>query len=390
VGIAAPLTTLLLAGSDELSHIVSGASGNADGQFLAKASVGAGALSLVTHSPFIAFFVGLLAAAATLVLWCELLIRSAAVYVIVLMLPLFFAALVWPARRVWAVRAVELLVALILSKFAIVAVLALGGAAIGHAGNLDVTQMLAGATLVLLAAFSPWALLRLLPLHELAAGAAGGLRTQSQGYLSPEPAERATEAAPEQRMLSQPDPEAVPAEPVARAAVGRLDGPRERDRDDGAPEGAAEVQTEDSAGPGSAASPAEAAPVEAAPAAVPASAEPVASAASADTEPGPGAPPPSSGARPPAAQTTPPAKDEFVPGLPAELILAPGAEWQRGGVLGGGDGWRRGDVPGSGPGSGDDQPHGSHNGHSGGPPTPEPPDEHAPLPPAQEPDHGNL
>src|SRR5207302_338261 len=83
-----------LAGSDELSQIVSSAAGNADGDFLAKASSIAGGLSLISHSPFIAFFVGLFAAAATLVLWCELLIRSAAVYVIVLMLPLFFAALV--------------------------------------------------------------------------------------------------------------------------------------------------------------------------------------------------------------------------------------------------------------------------------------------------------
>ena len=56
--------------------------------------------------------------------------REAAVYVIVLMLPLAFAAMVWPARRIWAIRAIELLVALILSKFAIVAVLSLGGAAL--------------------------------------------------------------------------------------------------------------------------------------------------------------------------------------------------------------------------------------------------------------------
>ena len=47
------------------------------------------------------------------------------------MLPLAFAALVWPARRIWAIRAVEVLVALILSKFVIVAVLSLGGAALG-------------------------------------------------------------------------------------------------------------------------------------------------------------------------------------------------------------------------------------------------------------------
>ena len=124
----------------------------------------------MSRSTFIAFFIGLLTVAATLTLWVELLIRAAAVYVIVLMLPVFFAALVWPARRVWAVRASRLLVALILSKFAIVAVLSLGGSghrpgrAAGRAGAL------AGATLVLLAAFSPWALLRLLPLHELAAG----------------------------------------------------------------------------------------------------------------------------------------------------------------------------------------------------------------------------
>ena len=109
-------------------------------------------------------------------LWLELLIREAAVYVIVLMLPLFFAAMVWPARRIWAIRAVELLIALILSKFAIVAVLSLGGAALGHTLLPGFQALFAGTTLVLLAAFSPWAMLRLLPLHELAGAAVGGLR----------------------------------------------------------------------------------------------------------------------------------------------------------------------------------------------------------------------
>ena len=86
--------------------------------------------------------------AAAFALWIELLMREAAVYVIVLMLPLAFAAMVWPARRIWAVRAVELLVALILSKFAIVAVLALGGAAISvSAGHSSSTGIMAGAVL---------------------------------------------------------------------------------------------------------------------------------------------------------------------------------------------------------------------------------------------------
>ena len=168
VSIAAPVTTLLLASSDELSSIVSGASGNAGAKFLSHVGFVSGTASAHSSgSTFVLLFAGLLTVTATITLWIELLIRSAAVYVVVLMLPLFFAALVWPARRMWAVRAVEVLVALIISKFAIVAVLSLGGAALGHTTVPSATQMLEGATLVMLAAFSPWALLRLLPLHEL-------------------------------------------------------------------------------------------------------------------------------------------------------------------------------------------------------------------------------
>jgi hypothetical protein len=170
VSIAAPLTQLLLAASDELSALVSSASGYTEAGFTHATALGIGVGAL---SSFPVFFVGLLAVAATMTLWVELLIRAAAVYVIVLMLPLFFAALVWPARRIWAMRAVELLLALILSKFAIVAVLALGGAALGHTTVPSVTQMLAGTTLIMLAAFTPWALLRLLPLHELASSVEG-------------------------------------------------------------------------------------------------------------------------------------------------------------------------------------------------------------------------
>ncbi len=131
------MTMLLLAASDEMSAIVSSASGHAGGSFLAHAGLAAGSIAAAAISPFVAFFVAVLTVAATVTLWLELLIREAAVYVIVLMLPLFFAALVWPARRIWAIRAVELLVALILSKFAIVAVLALGGAALDHAAALE-------------------------------------------------------------------------------------------------------------------------------------------------------------------------------------------------------------------------------------------------------------
>jgi hypothetical protein len=101
----------------------------------------------------------------------------------VLMLPLAFAAMVWPARRIWAIRAVELLVALVMSKFAIVAVLSLGGAALSSGASLaghSLTAALAGVVLLIMGAFAPWALLRLLPLAEVAATAAGSLGSDTR------------------------------------------------------------------------------------------------------------------------------------------------------------------------------------------------------------------
>jgi hypothetical protein len=180
VGIAAPLTTLVLSATDEMSAFVAAASSHSETVFLGRAATGLASASLIGQDPFLGFFIALVTIAAALALWIELLVRAAAVDVIVLMLPLFFAAMVWPARRVWAIRAIETLVALILAKFTIVAVLSLGGAAIGDASS-GPAAVLTGAVLITLATLSPWALLRVLPMHEVAAAAAGGLGALPRG-----------------------------------------------------------------------------------------------------------------------------------------------------------------------------------------------------------------
>jgi hypothetical protein len=248
VSVAAPVATLLLSASDELSSLIAGAAGNAPGSALGKFGAYAGLLAVGSRSSFVAFFIGLLTVAATIVLWVELLIRAAAVYVVVLMLPLFFAALVWPARRVWAVRAVELLVALILSKFAIVAVLSLGAAAIGHGLLPSFAGSLAGTTLILLAAFSPWALLRLLPLHELT-GSLEGLRTRG-GSFPVGGADAATDRASEiahAAMRELPAGSPVPAGAEPSAAMTAIQGLGRAQ-----PDRAGATTSEDgSAGPGS-------------------------------------------------------------------------------------------------------------------------------------------
>ncbi|MGN6169745.1 MAG: hypothetical protein ACTHQQ_16475 [Solirubrobacteraceae bacterium] len=183
VGIAAPVTMLLLSGTDEACSLV-WSSGSSDGltSLFAGGGTVIGAVALA-GSPFLAFLMCLFTAAAALLVWLELAMREAAVYIVVLLLPLAFAALVWPARRVWAVRVVEILVALILSKFAIVAVLGLGGAALDQAGAHGLSAMLAGMVLVLLAALAPWAVLRLVPLAEVATSAASALRPHAFASL---------------------------------------------------------------------------------------------------------------------------------------------------------------------------------------------------------------
>lgn len=179
VGIASPITMLLLSATDEMSAVVSGLAVGGGSHFLTQMAAG-----FVTQSdPFYALIAELIAVGAAIMLAIELLVRGAAVYIVVLMLPLAFAALVWPARRVWVVRLLELLAALIVSKFVIVAVLSLAGAAYGHSGLAGMSRVLLSTSLLLLAAFAPWAMLQLLPFTELAAAAGGVLSQEVRGHV---------------------------------------------------------------------------------------------------------------------------------------------------------------------------------------------------------------
>lgn len=167
VTLTAPLVALLLAATDEMCAVVTGG-GAAGRSFLTAASSNLSVL----HSGFALAVIALMMLVAGLALLVELVMRSAAIYIVVLFLPLGFAAMVWPARRVWVKRMVELLVALILSKFAMVAVLSLAvtGLASFGADQASLTTAVTAMALMVLAAFSPWALLRLLPFTEIAAG----------------------------------------------------------------------------------------------------------------------------------------------------------------------------------------------------------------------------
>lgn len=116
---------------------------------------------------FVAVVVSVLLILGAMFLWLELVLRGAAVYLAVFLLPLALAGLVWPATAIAAKRMVEILTALVFSKFVIVAALTLGLGAMSSAHGIDAT--LTGSAIILLAAFAPFAVLRLVPLVEVAA-----------------------------------------------------------------------------------------------------------------------------------------------------------------------------------------------------------------------------
>ena len=114
----------------------------------------------------------LLAAVLALVVWIELVLREAAIYVAVVFLPLALAGLTWRSTAHWARRLAEWLVAIILSKLAIAVAFAVAGSMLGEArsGSGGLSTVIAGCAVLLIAACTPWVLLQLIPFAEQAAG----------------------------------------------------------------------------------------------------------------------------------------------------------------------------------------------------------------------------
>ena len=195
--VAIQIVVLCLSATDAMCTAVAGGSGSDVTALLSGVSNGmVAALGDPTMATFVLLLVGLLVAVAAFVLWLELLVRAAAVYVAVLFLPLALATLVWPSVSHWCRRLVETLAALILSKFVIVATLSLAASAVssgtaggsgsgggGGGSGSGFASVLAGGALLVLSTFVPFAILRLIPMVE--AGAVGHLEGARQRGMAP-------------------------------------------------------------------------------------------------------------------------------------------------------------------------------------------------------------
>jgi hypothetical protein len=203
--ISIQIVVLCLSATDALCNAVAGGASSSVSQLLASLSASlVSAVGDPAVATFVVLLVGLLVACAAFVLWLELLVRAAAVYVAALFLPLALITLVWPSVSHWCRRLVETLAALILSKFVIVATLSLAAGAIasgtdsggGHASSF--ASVLAGGALLVLATFVPFAILRLIPMVEAGAVAhLEGARQRSTSALTRVPRSAASFALTE-------------------------------------------------------------------------------------------------------------------------------------------------------------------------------------------------
>jgi hypothetical protein len=208
---------LALSATDAMCQAISnGPNGQLSGRFSNVMFAG-----VLTGAPqVIQVIVFVLMIAGAVLVWIELLLRAAAVYIAMFFMPLALAAYVWPATANLTKRTVEVLVALILSKFVIVAALTLGLTALSSGTSAD--DAVAAGAILLIAGFAPFTLLRLAPVVEGAAIA--HLEGVSRRPFRAASRAAAVAATPAQNpaarlLLSRMRPSTAPGEPSPVLAV---------------------------------------------------------------------------------------------------------------------------------------------------------------------------
>ncbi len=166
---------LLLDLTDAMSTAVLGGTDGKAVKFLEGFGVGAHLLT----GGFSTVVIGLVAVLAAVVLWIELMVRASLMYLLVAFSPLAFAASVWPSAKGVLRRLVEVMLAVIVSKLVIAIALAVGVAALSGASTAGgsspgvgewaaqgLGSLVVGTSILCLAAFSPFMVLKLMPVAE--------------------------------------------------------------------------------------------------------------------------------------------------------------------------------------------------------------------------------
>ena len=187
-GVIVALTVIGLEVADQISAAVLASSPHAFWETVAHAWGTKGWAGL--GSSALAALLALVETVAAIVVWVELLVRSAAIYIAVLFFPTVLAASIWPALSAWTGRLARLLLLLVILKPVALIVLSLAGNAaaaglsFGSGIATSVGTILTAIVILALAALAPWALMYLLAAEAESGYAAAGLRTAAGGAVA--------------------------------------------------------------------------------------------------------------------------------------------------------------------------------------------------------------
>lgn len=159
--VARPIAALILEAVDQLS---SSASSAAVGH-VANLS---GDLQLLapTIPGFGLFLLAIFVVIGTWLLWCELIVRAVVLTLLLVLVPIVVPLSTFPAGRRLGWRLAETFVAIAASKFLIVITLTLG---LDELHGSSTTEVITGAVTLILATFSPFLLLKVVPFVEQSA-----------------------------------------------------------------------------------------------------------------------------------------------------------------------------------------------------------------------------
>jgi hypothetical protein len=141
------------------------------------------------ESSALAMLIALVEVLAAALVWIELVVRGAAIYLAVLFFPVALAAAIWPALGSWPGRLARLLALFVMLKPVALIVLSLAGSAaaagLSFGGGVpsSVGTILSACVIFVLAAFAPWALMYLIAADAESAYVAHQLRTSTAAAI---------------------------------------------------------------------------------------------------------------------------------------------------------------------------------------------------------------
>lgn len=149
----------------------------ADGEQLSAFSEALADTERLNGAGLLGILFGLLFILGAVLVWIQLLVRAALIYIVIAFAPILWVTRAYPGTRNICRRGIEIAMALIVSKFVMAVSFRLGaealrdGAATSDEANLS--AMLVGASIMLLTAFMPFAVFKVVPIVESATAASG-------------------------------------------------------------------------------------------------------------------------------------------------------------------------------------------------------------------------